>query len=596
VDSEAAKLIARYYDALNLCDLATLDALMAPDLVYHGPFGALSRIDLRRILIEYRDSFPDLVHSVRSLAANGDRVTVGTVTEGTSRGPFLGHAPSGRQFSAEAQTVYRVENGRIQEIWEDFDTLGMLRQLGLTPKGATQPGRVTGRARRHVPGPRAAVSLAQIRSNPLTFLAGLTREYGDHVRYVCDGRESILLNEPGAIRHVLHDNAPNYTKLNTPDLELLRPMLGDGLLTAVGPVWKQDRQLLHPAFTRRRLESAATVMVAVTEDMLARWCGRPEPEAYVDMTRELSRLTLEIAAQVLYSTDVTTGSEAFSEAMDVLNESMSHAGPYGEVQRQFRPALELIRRTVLQIILARRFAGTGEDDVLASLLSAQRERGDSHRHLVDQAVTLLLAGHETTAKALSWAIALLAVHDDVRAQLLEELDGMLGGRRIGPDDLLRLPFTRAVVEEALRLYPPIWLLTRTAVEDDEVAGYAVPAGTLVAISPYLVHRHPDLWDRPDSFDPKRFLAGDSKSHAFRYLPFGHGPRHCIGKYFAMLEMPLVLATVYAQVVPMLRPGHSLEPEALVTLRPRDGLPMRPVRQRRRSMTAAPGRPEGGPPS
>jgi steroid delta-isomerase-like uncharacterized protein len=594
VDSDAARLIARYYDALNLCDLATLDVLMAPDLVYHGPVGALNRDDLKRMLVEYRDSFPDLIHSVRSLAAEGDRVTVGTITEGTSKGPFLGHAPSGRRFSAEARTVYRVEDGRIQEIWEAFDTLGMLGQLGLRPKGAAQPVRV-GRARRGAPGPRASVSLSQIRSDPLTFLAGLTREYGDHVRYVCDGRETILLNEPGAIRHVLHDHASNYTKLNTPDLMLLRPMLGEGLLTTVGPVWRQDRQWLHPAFTRRRLENSAPVMVGVAEDMLARWCGRPEPEAYVDIIRELSRLTLEIAARVLYSTDVTTGSEAFGKAMDVLNESMSHAGPYGEVQRQFRPALELIRRTVWQIILARRFVDTGEDDVLASLLSAQRERGDSDRHLVDQAVTLLLAGHETTAKALSWAIALLAVHDDARTQLLEELDGMLGGRRIGPKDLPRLSFTRAVVEEVLRLYPPIWLLTRTAVEDDEVAGYAVPAGTLVAISPYLVHRHPDLWNRPDFFDPKRFLAADGKSHAFRYMPFGHGPRHCIGKYFAMLEMPLVLATIYAQVVPTLRPGHSLEPEALVTLRPRDGLPMRPVR-RLRSITTAPGRPEVDSPS
>jgi cytochrome P450 len=379
---------------------------------------------------------------------------------------------------------------------------------------------------------------------------------------------------------VLHDHAHNYTKLDTPDLMLLTPMLGEGLLTTVGPVWKQDRQWLQPAFARRQLESSATVMVDVAEGMLARWRARSEPEATVDVVRELSRLTLEIAARVLYSTDITAGSEAFGEAMDVLNESMSHPNPGSdEVQRRFRPALELIRRRVWQIILARKFADTGQRDVLASLLGAQRERGDSDQHLLDQAVTLLLAGHETTAKALSWSVALLDAHEDARTRLLEELDGALAGRHPNRDDLARLPFTRAVVEETLRLDPPIWLLTRTAIKADEVAGYPIPAGALVAISPYLVHRHPDLWEQPDSFHPQRFLSTDGASHAYRYLPFGHGPRHCVGKYFAMLEMPLVLATLYSKVIPARLPGHGLEPEALVTLRPRHGLPMRPVRRR-----------------
>ena len=593
MDQDRARLVGRYYDALNRHELDTLDALLAPELVYHGPFGVLNRDALMRMLVEYRDSFPDLVHSVGSLAVDGDRVMVHTVTTGTHAGTFLGHTPTGRRFSAEAQTVYRVEGEQIQEIWESFDTGRMLGQLRLAPVAGTQPVPAAGGTRRRPPGPSAAVPLSQVRSDPLTFLSALTREYGDHVRYVCEGRETILLNEPGAIRHVLHDHAPNYTKLGTPDLMLLRPMLGQGLLTTVGPVWKRDRQRLQPAFTRRRLESSATVMVEVAEAMLARWRDRPEPEAPVDVVHELSRLTLEVAARVLYSTDVTARSEAFGEAMDVLNESMSQASPSDDkVQRRFRPALELIRRTVWQIILARRFIDTGEDDVLAWLLRAQRQHGDSDRQLVDQAVTLLLAGHETTAKALSWSVALLDAHGDARARLLEELDGTLGGRRPDCGDLADLPFTRAVVEETLRLRPPIWLLTRTAVEDDEVAGWGIPAGALVAISPYLLHRHPDLWDRPRSFDPRRFLTPDGPPLAYRYLPFGHGARHCLGNYFAMLEMPLVLATVYSNVVPALMPGHLLEPEALVTLRPRAGLPMRPVRRRRPSIEVG-GDPQAG---
>jgi len=188
-------------------------------------------------------------------------------------------------------------------------------------------------------------------------------------------------------------------------------------------------------------------------------------------------------------------------------------------------------------------------------------------------VTILLAGHETTAKALSWAIALLDGNPDALARLLTELNDCLGGRRPTAEDLPNLRYTRAVIDEALRLDPPIWMLTRTALDNDEIAGYAIPAGALMAISPYLIHRHPDLWEHPQRFVPDRFLADQGATLTYRYLPFGQGPRHCVGKFFAMLEMPLVLATVYSQFALTSLPGYALEQEALVTLRPRSGLPM-----------------------
>lgn len=349
-------------------------------------------------------------------------------------------------------------------------------------------------------------------------------------------------------------------------------MLGDGLLTTEGPAWQRDREWLQPGFTSRRMSANAGLMVAVIEATLERWARRSESDPPPQVVQEMSRLTLELAAKVLFSNDFATRSEEFGKAMDVLNEAMGRAKPDGGGDTSnFHAAVALIRRAVLQVVIARQFHDSGEDDVLALLLRAQRERGDSNGQVVDQAVTILLAGHETTAKALSWAIALLHCNPIARATMQTELDA-LPDLDLTAADLPRLRYTRAVVEETLRLRPPIWLLTRSTLADDEIDGFSIPAGALVAISPYLLQRHPDLWDEPERFAPERFL--EDRGNAQRFLPFGDGPRHCIGKFFAMLEMALVLATLFRRyTVEPLWTGMP-EHEALVTLRPLHGLPMR----------------------
>jgi steroid delta-isomerase-like uncharacterized protein len=576
--------VGRYYDALNRRDYDALDELVAPDLVHHALPGNTTRDAFKQLLAGYHRGFPDLVHSVENVVTEGEQTAVRTRSCGTHMGPFLGHPPTGLRFSASAITLYRIADDRVHEIWEVFDTISMLQQLGLYSPAPLEYPRPAVRSSGLPPGPVEPISLAGIRSDPLRFLERMTREYGDYVRYVCEGRETILLNQPNAIRHVLHERESNYTKLNTPDLLLLKPMLGDGLLTTVGPVWKRDREWLQPVLSRRHLEGSAGVMVQVVHEMLARWRGRPDPDVPIDIVREMSRLTLEIAARVLFSSDLASRSEAFGSAMDVLNECMSSAHPGSpDIQDRLQPALALIRRTVWQTILARRIYDTGEDDVLASLLRAQCERGDSDAHVIEQAVTILLAGHETTAKAMSWAFALLDANPAKLSQLRRELDECLGGRRPELADVAKLRYTRAVIEEVLRLDPPIWLLTRTSVEEDEIGGYAIPAGALVAISPYLIHRHPDLWEEPERFLPERFLSGDPLTGSCRYLPFGHGPRHCAGKSFATLEMPLALAAIYSEFELTLTTGRVPEPEALVTLRPRHGLLMMVAeRQERRA--------------
>jgi steroid delta-isomerase-like uncharacterized protein len=567
-------IIERYYDALNRNDLEALDSLLAPGLVHHSLPGTAGRDSLKEMQAHYRGGFPDLFHTVSDVVTEGDRTAVRTITKGTHLGTFLGHPATCRQFTAPAISLYRIEGGLIREVWEVFDTISMLQQVGLYTPAVPTHGSGFNASGRRPPGPQREVTLSQIRADPLTFLKEITQEYGDYVHYVCEGRTTILVNQPHAIRHVLHDCASNYTKLHTPDLLLLKPMLGDGLLTTEGPVWKRDREWIQPSLSRPQLEASAGLIVKVVEEMLTRWRRRPDAGTPMDMSREMSRMTLEVAARVLFSSDFASRSEAFGEAMDVLNESMSTARPdLAGISNRLQPAVALIRRTVWQTILARRFYDSSEDDVLGALLRAQKEHDDSDQHVVDQAVTILLAGHETTAKAMSWVFALLDANPVPLGCLRRELDDCLGGRRPELGDLPKLRYTRAIINETLRLDPPIWLVTRTTLQDDEIAGYDIPAGALVAISPYLIHRHPNLWDDPDRFHPERFLADEAATQGYRYLPFGHGPRHCVGKTLATLEMTLALAAIYYHFEFRVLPNHLIEPEALVTMRPRGGLHM-----------------------
>jgi cytochrome P450/predicted ester cyclase len=573
--------VLHYYKALNGRDFDALDSLVVPDLIRHEPGAAPGLAALKETIRLYQVGFPDLTHELELVVVDAGLVAVRTITTGTQVGPFLGHLPGGQRFSAAGQSIYRVEGGMIRELWGVFDTLSMLQQLGLytptmdrdRPFTSPRPATTTGQAGQP-PGPRHELSVAEVRSNPLEFLLRLIGDYGDVVRYVCNGRVTILLNTPEAVRCVLHDRASNYSKLATPDMLLLQPMLGEGLLTTEGDRWKADRQWIQPLFSHRLIERWGLTMVRVAEEIILRWDARRDRSAPIDVPREMSRLTLEIAARALLSTDLASQSEAFGRAMDVLNESMGHVEPDSpSVQDRFRPALMTIRTVVWQTILGRKLYDTGEDDLVALLLRAQRQRGDDEGRIVDQAVTMLLAGHETTAKTLTWVFALLDQHADVSARLLVEHERCLAGRSPTIDDLPALAWTRAVIHETLRLYPPVWSLTRTALAQDEILGYDVPAGALVSLSPYLLHRHHAFWDRADTFSPERFLGDEAElaARACRYLPFGYGPRQCIGKHFALLELALVLATIHPRLRFMRPSGPPPEPEALVTLRPRGGL-------------------------
>lgn len=425
------------------------------------------------------------------------------------------------------------------------------------------------------PGPNEELDLGRIQEDSLSFLLQLAGTYGDIVRYTADGWTATLVTGPELVKYVLQDNHLNFVKGGTPDFRMLQPMLGEGLLTSDGAVWLRQRRLAQPAFHRDSVVRFATLMTDETEKMLDRWApGAVSGEAF-EIGDELTGLTTRIVARALFGADVGPHLEGFSGAVQVLNEFMGHYRPSAS-----REGFLAARRTILSIVDAiieqRRNEPEPHQDFLAALLAARdQETGEglTDRQVRDQVMTLLMAGHETTAKALTWCIWALhenpAEADAVRA----EIRAALAGATPTAADVDRLPYTASVVQETLRLYPPVWIMSRVARHEDGIGGYAVPAGSLVLVSPYAVHRHAGHWRMPERFHPQHFGAKASAArHPFAYIPFGAGPRQCIGKGFAGLELVLVLATILQRYE--VRPAvDAVELEALVTLRPRAGLPV-----------------------
>lgn len=428
------------------------------------------------------------------------------------------------------------------------------------------------------PGPVHAVSIAGLRHDPLQFIMENTARYGDVVRYMVDTWPVTLINQPAYIKHVLQDHHRNYTKEHTPDFMMLKPMLGEGILTSEGESWLRQRRMAQPAFHRHRIEAYGTLITTLTGALLDEWATARETGQPLDIVEEMTRLTLRIVAKALFGYEVGSTADRFGWAVQVLNECMGHYDPTDRsVYKHFPQAMGVIRGIVHQIILERRSTNQDAGDFLSMLLLARDEHTDagmSDRQVRDQVLTLLLAGHETSAKALGWTFYLLNMHTEVEERLVAEVDTVLAGRLPTVEDLPRLPYAWMVLQEALRLYPPIWIVSRVCLEDDIIGGYHIPAGSLVTISPYAMHRHPEFWANPEQFDPERFRPELEAARApFAYLPFSGGPRLCLGKHFASLETHLVLVSILQRCRLRLVAAHPVEPEALVTLRPRYGLPM-----------------------
>jgi len=398
-------------------------------------------------------------------------------------------------------------------------------------------------------------------------------------------RRTFIINEPSAIRHVLLDNAANYTKSEV-SRRLLEPGLGRGLLTSEGETWRRHRRIMAPAFDPRSISGYAPVMTEVTEALLAKWDALPAPRD-VDVAAAMMHATLHIISRAMFSSDsdeivdaVEKGVNQYQTSvrprlLDLLHFPEWFANLFAPLPARIFDEFD---RKVDRLLTERGHAPDAEPkDLLARLIAARDAEtggGMTAKEVRDQVVTIFMAGHETTSQALSWTWYLLSQHPATETKLHAELAAVLGGRTPRYEDIAKLRYTRMVIEESMRLYPPAHTMARSPIAADEILGHRIPPGADVLIVPWLLHRKPSLWENPDRFDPERFAPERAAERPrFAYIPFGGGPRICIGAAFAMAEAMLILATIAQRYRMRLKPGFPVEPQGLITLRPRYGLRM-----------------------
>jgi len=427
--------------------------------------------------------------------------------------------------------------------------------------------------------------------NRIANLRQWQEEYGDTIQLNLLTRTAYVLTNPDDIYEVLVKSAHKLHK--SPIFKRnLRRALGEGLLLSEEDFHKRQRRLTQPAFHMQRIASYADTIVDYGNLMLDSWENNTE----ADIHEEMMTVTMQIIAKVLFDADVSADAHDLGEAITIGIESAMFHMTHPITLPQWMPtprniktnqAYDLLNVTINDIIESRRATMEDKGDLLSMLLLSQDENGEqmSDRQIRDEAMTLFLAGHETTANTLTWTLYLLSEHPEIRETLLAEIDSVLGDRRATMDDLNNLTYTEQVIKESMRLYPPAWIGTRI-VKDEAVTLSKVTAekDTILIFSQYLTHRDPQLWDNPETFDPSRWTPEAEKSrHKFAYFPFGGGPRVCIGNHFAMMEAKLLLATILQRTTVDLVAGTEVIPEPVITLRPTGGLPMT-IKQRQRELT------------
>ncbi len=443
-------------------------------------------------------------------------------------------------------------------------------------------------------GPQMLGAFGAIRVNPLGFLETAWRTYGDIVQFPIPQPPAYLINDPEAVRSVLVTNARAYGK-RTIQYSALSLVTGEGLLVADTPQWRRQRPLVQPAFHHGTIARVVDEVGIAVGGLIDRWEAAVARDAdgspVIDVDEAMMHTALEVVGRALFGADLSADADRLVEAtLEGLDVVIARARvPVSPPSWVPTPANRRLRRSVrelddaVQRMIAQRHTRTRADeqpaDMLDLLLSSVDDAGEhlDPTEVRDQVVTFIVAGHETVASALTWAWSLLADHPQALHRLQAESDVVLGGRLPTWEDIPHLPWARAVLDEALRLYPPAWLITRRALQDVTLGGRAVPAGAILILSPYLVHRHPELWPAPESFDPERFLTRIDPGRA-SFIPYGAGPRLCIGRDFATVEGTMILAALAGRF-DLHRPGAAA-PAALplVTIRPLGGMPLRVTRR------------------
>jgi len=446
--------------------------------------------------------------------------------------------------------------------------------------------------------PRAVPLLGHLcafRKQPLEMLTAWWRQHGDALRFRLGRRTLYLFSHPELAEEVLVKQSHCFVKVYDPQRPTgLALVLGNGLVTSSGEVWKRHRRIIQPIFHRSRIATMADRMAQVGEQRIGAWehqAGRT-----IDIAAEMMQLTLEVISQTMFSASMAQHIDRISHALQVSIKYAfdSFSNPLflplwlpTARNREFHSVMQFMDGLMYGLLAERRHSGAHRDDLLDLLLQARDEEtggGLTDQELRDEALTIFAAGHETTANALAWTWYLLATHPEARTCFHEEVDRVLQGRTPNADDLQHLPYTRALFDESLRLYPPAPAVQRKAATRTTVCGVSLPEGAFVLVGTYNLHRHPDFWSNPEQFRPERWLDSERPSSRYAYMPFGAGPRTCVGLHFASVEGPLLLALI-GRHYDLKLAQDRVEPYLMVTLRPKGGIRM--TLQRRQVSVAPP---------
>jgi cytochrome P450 len=442
--------------------------------------------------------------------------------------------------------------------------------------GETKPNRLP-----LPPGPKGSLIMGVMREfnrDTLGFIEACTR-YGDVVRCRFLYVQAYFLFNPLDIESLLTTQAKSFRKAESLRSPFFHRLVGNGLVTSEGDFWRRQRRLAQPAFHRQRISSYGDVMVEYAERAMTKWQHGEQR----DIAREMTRLTLEIVVKTLFNSDISNDADHVGRMLSEIVKPFASQATLKWIldnrlptpgHRRYFKAVGEIDRIIFRIISERRASGHDEGDLLSMLLEAQDDDGSqmNDAQLRDEVMTLFLAGHETTALALSWSWYLLASNPEAEQHFHAELDRVLAGRPPNVADLPDLKYTEMIAKEAMRLYPPAYAIGREAIEDCEIGGYRVPRGTQLFAFQWVTHRDPRYYQNPNEFEPERWINEPTERQAkYAYFPFGGGPRQCIGNYFAMMEIVLLLATIGRRFRFSLVPDHKVEVLPVLSLRPRNGI-------------------------
>ncbi len=435
-----------------------------------------------------------------------------------------------------------------------------------------------------VPGPKGhpIIGVAfQLRRDPLKYFMDSLLNYGDIVSFRVGTNPILMLNNPNDIKHVLQDNHANYHKSRF--YKPLKPMLGNGIFLSEDESWLRQRRTASPAFGGSRFDYMAQQVIGATQDMLEIWKHRYDDGQSFNLMFEMMRLTLDAVTRAFLDFRLTDEHSDVHNALAVILKETERRvwsvarlpdDLYAVTRRTYYRALLVLEDLIRKLVEDRQRRPRDTGDLLSILM---REHSGSlnskHQGLIrDQGISIITAGHETTAIALAWVYYLISKHPNVGQRLYDEVDRVLGGRQPSLTDLDDLKYTRMVIEETMRLYPPVWTISRMALDDDKIGPVDIPKGVTVMLSPYAVHRHPGIWDNPEGFDPERFLPENvAQRPRYAYFPFGGGPRVCLGQRFAIMEAQLILAMIAQSYRIQLVPGQTVLPRPMITLRPREAI-------------------------